>query len=149
VLLAVLVTTFRVDFVTDFFNWMGQLFSQITGYYAINGAAFVAEGLVLVFLSCAGCCLEFYAAMAVGHSFAGHKGILSVAFFLIFQFALQFVGISGMLGLDGLDIFADWNPGVMGVIHALMGASIGVTLAVGAIFYGITVYMLQKHLNLE
>lgn len=149
VILAVMLATFRVDFMVDAFRWIGQLLDQITAYYAVNGAAILAELLVLVFLICGGCCLEFYAAMAVGHSFSGHKSILSVGFFLLFQFVLQFTGMSGLMGINNLDFLQNLDLSVMSAIHAVMGMTIAVTLIVGAVFYFLTAYMLKKRLNLE
>ena len=43
----------------------------------------------------------FYAAMAVGHSFAKHKTLLSVVFFFAFFIALQFLGLTSAFSFDG------------------------------------------------
>jgi hypothetical protein len=149
VLLSLAIAAFDVEFMRQAMDWLSRIFREITGYYAINGAAFLVEALVLMFASCAAGCLLFYAAMAVGHSFAGHKTLLSVAFFLLFQFALQFLGMTGIMGLDGVNLFQIWNLDSMGAIHAVMGLGIAASVAEGAIFYVITAVMLKKHLNLE
>lgn len=142
-----LVASFRLAYVDDFISRIGELFRQITAYYAINGAAFLAEALVLAFVGCAALCLLFYASMSVGHSFANHKTLLSVVCFFAFQFATQMVGTLGILGLGDIDFV--WRFSNMAAIHAAMGAAIISALVYGAIFYVVTVLMLKKHLNLE
>ncbi len=147
VALSGLIVSFRVSFVLKFFSWLQEMFREITAYYAINGIAFLLEGLVLLFLACAVLCLLFYAAMAVGYSFANHKALFSVLFFFAFQFASQIVGAFVAVALDGFDPFLNLAP--VAAVHTFMGLSIAVTLAYGAIFYFITTYMLKKRLNLE
>jgi hypothetical protein len=141
--LSAVVATFRVDYVNRMISWLKHLFDQITSYYAFNGAAFALEFLVLLFLGCAAFCLQFYAAMAVGHSFANHKTLLSVVFFFVFQFVMQTLGISGLMGFQGFQL-SD-----MASVHAFMGILIAATLVYGTIFYIITTMMMKKHLNLE
>ena len=72
-----------------------RLFQELNAYYAFNGTAFLLELLVLMLAACMSFSLQFYAALAVGHSFANHKMALSVAFFFAFQFVMQMV--SGVL----------------------------------------------------
>lgn len=141
--LSLVIATFRVGYVNDAVRWLQQILAQITSYYALNGVAFVLEFLLLLFLSCAAFCLQFYAAMAVGHSFANHKTLFSVVFFFVFQFALQFLGLTSAFSFDGFDLSG------VGAIHAFLWLCIAVTVAVGAVFYIITTIFLKKHLNLE
>jgi hypothetical protein len=147
VMLAALIVSFRVDYVSQFFAWADKMFSQITAYYAVNGAAFLVEFLVLLFLGCAAICLHFYAAMAVGHSFANHKVLLSVAFYFVFQFAAQTVGSVTAVSLAGFDM--NWDLEAVEAVHAAMGLGIVCTLIYGAAFYIVTTFMLKKRLNLE
>jgi hypothetical protein len=147
VALSGLIVAFRVKYVSESIAFLRELFQKITSYYAINGAAFLLEALVLIFIGCASLCLLFYAAMAVGHSFANHKILLSVAFFFGFQFATQMVGSVVAFALTGFNF--NWSPEPMEAIHAAMGAGIACALIYGAIFYFVTTFMLKKHLNLE
>lgn len=142
-----IIVSFRVNYVLKFFSWLQEIFREITAYYAINGAAFLLEGLVLLFLACAALCLLFYAAMAVGHSFANHKTLLSVAFFFAFQFASQIGGALVAFALDGFDPFQNLTP--VAAVHTFMGLGIFSVLIYGAVFYFITTFMLKKRLNLE
>lgn len=121
-------------------------------YYAINGTAIAAEFLVLMFLTMVAFCLQFYAALATGHSFANHKMAWSVVFFFGFQFAIQFLGSMGISVLDALNIFAflpSWHLNGMAAMHAVLLVLIVGMVIYGAIFYAVTTFCLKKHLNLE
>ena len=50
--------------------------------------------------ACMSFSLQFYAALAAGHSFANHKMALSVAFFFVFQFVVQMAGAIVLVLLD-------------------------------------------------
>ena len=137
------------------FNGLRSLFDEITAYYALNGTALILEFLLEVFLACCVMCLQFYAALSVGHSFVRHKMAWSVLFFFIFQFAAQFLGSMLIVGLDETP-FYEWlwrvthiATGGMAAYHATMAVMALGTIVYGAIFYGITVFFMKKHLNLE
>ena len=100
VVLSVLVLAFNVSFLTDLAEVFPKLFEQLNAYYAFNGTAFILEGLILLFAGCMTFSLQFYAALAVGHSFPNHKMALSVVFYFVFQFAMQILGAFLILALD-------------------------------------------------
>ena len=141
--LALVIATFRVHYINQMIQWMQQALHQITTYYALNGAVFLLELLILLFTSCAAFCLQFYAAMSVGHSFVNHKTFFSVVFFFVFQFALQFLGLTSAFSFEG------FNLAGVAAVHTFIWVCIAVTVAVGAVFYVITTIFLKKHLNLE
>ena len=148
--IAVCIMVFDVAFVGDFLRWLSEILNEITAFYAVNGAAIFLEFLVLIFVSCATMCLQFYASMAVGHSFANHKGLLSVAVFFGFQFAFQLVGSLGIMLLNDSPLhFALLDFSGMAAVHLGMGLTILGMVIYGAIFYVITTFTLKKHLNLE
>lgn len=157
VILAFCVMAYDVGFVKLFFESMAGVLKElreVTAYYAINGTAILLEFVVLCFLSCCAMCLQFYAALAVGHSFASHKMAWSVAFFFIFQFAVQMltsmvVILGDALGLDVLLAGMMDGLGHMAGIHALMIFMIACVVIYGAVFYIVTTYFLKKRLNLE
>lgn len=152
--LAAMIAMFRVAYVNSFVESIRSIMRQMTSYYALNGTAFVLELLALFIVGCFCCCLEFYAAMSVGHSFANHKTLLSVVFFFLFQIVMQVIGTWGLFttGSSGWieNLFDRLSP-VNGVaaIHALMGFSILATAIIAAVYYFLTTYMLSRHLNLE
>jgi hypothetical protein len=148
VCLAAMIAAFRVRYVAQIVDLVRQMMAQLTRYYAVNGLAVVLEGLALMLLSCAVGCLMFYAAMAVGHSFANHKSLLSVAFFFLFFIVLQFLSLTSVFNFDGFPFNAFRFDG-MAAVHAFFWVSIVATVLVGAVFYVITTQMLKRRLNLE
>ena len=147
VMLSFCIMAYQVGMVTGFLREIADILSQVTAYYAINGAAFFAELLALTLVGCAAACLQFYAAMAVGYSFANHKTLLSVVFFFAFQFVMQILGTMGLFGIDDLNL--SWGLNGVTALHVGMSIAIVAVALYGAVFYVITTLMLKKHLNLE
>lgn len=151
---ASMIAVFRVTYVNTFVEGLRSILRQLTSYYALNGAAFLVELLALLILSCFCCCLQFYAAMSVGHSFANHKTLLSVVFFFVFQIVMQIVGTWGLFSngssswvVNFFENLSDTNG--MTALHTLMGVSIAISAVISAVYYLLTTYMLSRHLNLE
>jgi hypothetical protein len=137
----------RNIFSSEFYRRIVEAFHTLIAEYGLNVPAVIIELIVLCLLSCAVLCLEFYAAMAVGHSFANHKGALSVLFFFVFQFAIQF--ISGLLfNADEFEHMFNTMDG-MQAFHQMMAIFIGIDLVIGAIYYVITTLTMKKRLNLQ
>ena len=126
-----------------------EIFRHLTAYYAFNGTAFLLELLALIFVGCCVLCLEFYAAMAIGHSFANHKVLCSVLSFLGLQFVMQLLS-GGILVGTNYDILVVALPsdGVL-TMHSVMLTMIVSTAVFGAVYYVITTMFLKKRLNLE
>lgn len=126
-----------------------EIFRHLTAYYAFNGTAFLFELLALIFVGCCVLCLEFYAAMAIGHSFAAHKVLYSVLSFLGLQFVMQLLS-GGILVGTNYDILVVALPsdGVL-AMHSVMLTMIVSTAVFGAVYYVITTMFLKKRLNLE
>ena len=152
--LSAFVAAFDVRFLTDLAEIFPKFFQQLNAYYAFNGTAFLLELLVLMFAGCMAFALQFYAALAVGHSFANHKMAWSVLFFFVFQFAIQLLGGILLVTLDegplyhllmGLNFHIDGAA----AIHFAMWMLIGMTAIYGAIFYVVTTLTLKRRLNLE
>ena len=160
VCLACLIMAFDVELVQQIATGFRELFQEIyrnlSTYYAINGTAIVAEFLVLCFVGCCAMCLQFYAALAIGHSFSGHKMAWSVAWYFIIQFAVQFVGGMLVVLLDEswlhhllLGWTDSWKISGMAAVHFGMCVLIVGELVYGAVFYLLTTYFLKRRLNLE
>ena len=140
----------------EMFWELGRVFQEIAdqwnAYYVGNGVAFLVECLLLFLVFCVVACLEFYTPLAIGHSLAQHKMLLSVAFFFAIQVVTQIV--SGMLlfaGVPMLDSMDGWLNSLTPAtaIHGFMWGSILISAIYGAILYCITIRMLHRHLNLE
>ena len=154
VILAVLVMSFDIQFIGQFFRGVRLLLEDLNAHDSFNGMAFMAELLALCFFSCCAMCLQFYAALSIGHSFASHKMAWSVGCFFGLQFASLFL-ISLLIILadtTGFDYFLANCIHIPNHLAALHISFLSLTVLVvlyGAVFYGITVFFLKKHLNLE
>ena len=158
VCLACLIMAFDVELVQQIAAGFRELFQEIyrnlSTYYAINGTAIVAEFLVLCFVGCCAMCLQFYAALAIGHSFPNHKMAWSVLWFFLIQFIMQFLGGMGIMLLDESwfhPLLLGWtdNISAMASVHLGMVTVILGEVVYGAVFYILTTYFLKKRLNLE
>lgn len=155
VILAFCVMAYDVGAIKLFFEALEGLLEElrkVEAYYALNGTAIMLEFVAVSFLGCCVSCVQVYAALAVGHSFASHKLAWSVVFFFGFQFAVQFLGSMALIVLDAsqvLDLLPAWRLSGMAAIHLAMFMMIVGMVAYGAIFYGVTAYFLKRRLNLE
>ena len=133
---------------------LGELCRHLTAYYAINGTALAVEFLVLCFVGCCAMCLQFYASLAIGHSFSSHKMAWSVLWFFVTMFTMQFLGGSGIVLLDESwlhNLLLGWTDNISGMaaMHLSMVCLILGEVLYGAIFYFLTTYFLKRRLDLE
>lgn len=139
------------------FQELGRVFAeisqQLTAYNLGNGILFLVELVVLFVVVCLAACLDFYAPLAIGHSFAQHKMLLSVAFFFAIQVATQIISgtllMAGVPFLDSLSIWLSSQVQPMAAAHGVMWGTILITAIYGAILYCLTIRMLHRRLNLE
>lgn len=149
--LAMLLCVLDLDLLRDIFNSFLfrrtlEAIQALVAEYGLNLPMIAVELIVLALLFCTVLCLEFYAAIALGHSFANHKSAWSVLFFFAFQFVIQ---LSGGLFVN-TDFFSGlFNIGGMGSFHLLMVVLICMELISGGIFYAVTTVTLKKRLNLQ
>lgn len=156
VIAAGLIVAFQGGFLRELLDFLRYFFEGLQKLKineALNGTVYLVEFAVLMFLSLAAFSLQFYAALAAGHSRANHKMAWSVAWFFGFQFVLQFAGSLLMVVLDKIDFFHSpifrWDLSPASAIHAGLLIAIGAVVVYGAIFYAVTTFFLKKHLNLE
>lgn len=154
VMLSFMMMAMNVGFLEASLRFAKGIFEDITAYYAINGTVFLLELVVLAFVGCVAFCLQFYAALAIGHSFTNHKMAWSVVFFFVLQFASQIVGSLLLMSLNapfinGLLGSLDFRVSGMAAVHMGMGILIAAGVVYAAVFYVITTYFLKNRLNLE
>lgn len=146
--LALLALVINLGMFQELGRILNELKAQLTAYYVGNGIAFLVELVLLFVVGCLVMCLNFYTPLAIGHSFARHKLLLSVAFFFVIQLAMQIVTtVFGLLALPNL-----WNLNVLSAataVHTVMWTSILSLVIYGAVLYGVMLYMLKRRLNLE
>lgn len=156
VIAASMIVAYDVGFLTEFFGWFGRFLQGLRLLRiseALNGTVILAELIVLIFLMLMAFSLQFYAALAAGHSRPNHKMVWSVVLFFAFQFAVQMGGGMLFVSLDHLRLpyffNFDWDVAPVVVIHAGMLFMIFCTVVYGAIFYAVTTLFLKRRLNLE
>ena len=148
--LALLALVVNLGMFQEFGRFVIEVKEQLTAYLVGNGIAFLVELALLFVVGCLVLCLNFYAPLAIGHSFARHKLLWSVVFFFAIQIVIQIIG--GVFGLIALPHLWSVNFNFMtaaAAAHAMMWSSILVTAIYGAVLYGVTLYMLRKRQNLE
>lgn len=134
------------------FSAIGEFFRRLgTG----NTIGYIAEILLIMFLASAAMCLQFYAAMALGHSFANHKGLLSVVFFFAISFVIQIITTQIVVWLGSSDVLSRTNifpaetlEEALRAIHWGFLSMAGYLLVTGGACYAITTITLKKRLNL-
>ncbi len=156
IIAACLVVAYQGGFLREFLDFLRYFLEglrKLKVSEAFNGTIYLVEFAVLMFLSLVAFSLQFYAALAAGHSQANHKLLWSVVWFFGIQFALQFAGSLLIIASNNLDLFDrlyfNWDPSPTVAIHVGLLLAIGCVIVYGAIFYAITTFFLKKHLNLE
>lgn len=156
VVAASLIVAFQGGFLRELLDFLRYFFEGLQKLKiseALNGTVYLAEFAVLMFLALAAFSLQFYAALAAGHSRASHKMLWSVALFFVFQFTVQFLGSALFIGLDRLGIRCflnlDLNMAPAAAIHIGLLFMIVCVVIYGAISYAVTTFFLKRHLNLE
>ena len=136
--------------ISEVFRVIGTFFSQFTPLDAGHLVGYSVETILLGVVLCFCVCLEFYAAMSIGHSFARHKGLLSVAFFFAIQTATQILSSLPLLAGDSLSgVIEHLSFSDAGMVHAVLIGILLANIVYAAVLYFITTYMLKNRLNLE
>ena len=128
-----------------------DLWKAIIAYLpTLQVIAYTAEVVVIVVLGALATYLMFYAAIALGHSFANHKILFSVLLYIGFSIVLQIIVSFG--GISGLFAVADssyFETHILNAAHTLLLAVLLYYLIISAVFYLITHLNLKKRLNLQ
>lgn len=143
---------------------LAEIFADFPGWDEIRAALqevglaprhFIGLGLeylLLILIGGVAACLHFYAAMALGHTVANHKGLFSVLFFI--GISMAFSILSTMVGASSVDalekLFSNMSTAVQTVrsVQKLFAAVAGWELLQAALLYVATVLGLKKWLNL-
>ena len=110
------------------------------------------EWLLVILVGSVASCLHFYAAMAVGHAAAEHKGLFSVLAFIgisiFFSILSSMIGANSLDGVETLFAQADTALGAVRLASAVMLGVFGWELLQSALLYLATVLGLKRWLNL-
>lgn len=119
---------------------------------AIEITGYALEGLLVAVMGALSTYLIFYAAISLGHSFANHKILLSVVFYIAFNFGLQilfsFGTLFGIVNLIPDSLFAD-GDNLQLSFQIILWIGIGWSALIAVGFYLLTHTMLKRRLNLQ
>ena len=157
--LAMGILVFNLEFVDLILYDLGGLFAQLefSGLrmmdYAGHAALFVVEMILLAIVVDSCLCLQLYAAMAAGHSFTHHKGLMSVAAYFVMSIAWCLLQNSALYVLnliapDGISLGLQ-NLSPFMVTHINVAAMILLLMIPTAIWFAVTTYFLTHRLNLS
>jgi hypothetical protein len=149
-------SSYTIDATREFFETLFFLLREINGEAQLleQRQAFILifEIILLIGLCMAAFSLFVYAAMAIGHSFSRHKVLLSFVAFFGINFVLQSMGtglfafiVDSDTALGDFFCVATFFQGMQMVI----GIGAFCAIALGAVFFFITVCMMKRRLNLQ
>lgn len=137
----------------DFPGWR-ELWTELQsfGLYPRHFIGLGLEYLFLLLLGGVAACLHFYAAMAIGHSAANHKGLFSVLAFIginmLFNILSSMFGATNLDAVENLFMSADTAVATVRSLQKVLGAVAAWELVQTAILYLATVLGLKRWLNL-
>lgn len=147
----------RVNLLRDMFfdEQLREVIREITSHVGGgNIVLFALESVVLFFLGTCATCLRCYSALAIGHSAADHKLLLSFVTYFIIGMALSLLsnavsfGVLPHLDLDRLLMNIDTLEGGLRFAHGSLWVGVALSLVYSAIFYFVTRWFLKNKLNL-
>lgn len=158
IILACFVMAFDIRFMGELWQEVKNIVHAVIRYnhmdIVVNGIGFLVELLLLCIMASIAFCLRAYSAMAIGFSRPNHKGLFSVASYIVIGVVVQILGGIGISLLNDSwfhQLLLGWEPqlSATAAMHLGMWFLIVLELIYCAVFYFLTVYFLQKHLNLE
>ncbi len=138
----------------EMFPGWDELWAELVnfGLYPRHFIVLGLEYLLLVLVGGVAACLHFYAAMALGHAVANHKGLFSVLFFIgismFFSILGSTVGINSIENVEDLLMRADTAAATVRAAQLVLGGAAVWTLLQAALLYVATVLGLKRWLNL-
>lgn len=147
----------RMNFLRDMFfdEQLREVIREITSHVGGgNIVLFALESVVLFFLGTCATCLRCYSALAIGHSAADHKLLLSFVAYFVIGMALSLLGNAFSFGvlpnldIDRLLMNVDTLEGGLRFAHGSLWVGVALSLVYSAIFYFVTRYFLKNKLNL-
>lgn len=134
----------------DFIAYAFRYFIHEANLETVNYVLIFIEFFVDMCLSLCTVAMAFYAALSVGHGFAQHKMLISVAAFFAISIILSTASSVVMNFIDSRDIFEFLNDVPTKYFPHLISLGGFIYIFVqGAVYYIITVWNLKHRLNLE
>lgn len=126
------------------FKEVWQFIRQAFDYKAGKMFLFAVEFAAIVFFGAVAACLQFYAAMAIGQSFANRKLLCSVIAYVVLSFVISFLTSGVGINME----LAVYSSEALSFMWHLMHSTLIVSFACCVLLYLITAVFLKKKLNL-
>ena len=133
--------TFRVDEVEQAGSFLKVMFSAD----GVDTTKLVIETVVVGVIGILTSVLMTFAAVSIGHSFAGKKAGMSVLFYFVLYFGMQITSSIVLIAFAGMKLGNNPNVNASDVMMIISGVE---SLLFGGLFYFLTWIMMKKHLNL-
>lgn len=153
-LLSLMILIFTPDLPGAIAYWW-QIFvtgAASEGLYLTTGI--LVELIVAVLVSCAGFFVQAYTAVAATNFSDSHKGLMGVGAYLVINFASQMIFsillfIGGMTLYPQIESMLNNSQDLMWLFHLTIWGSVAWTVAISAVLYAGTHWILKKKLNLN
>ena len=152
VVLSMFILAFEVGFWDQFITFAGQVWDFLRSEAGINGLLVMLETAVVCVLGVCSAYLEFCCALSIGHSFANHKLLWSIAAYFGMDAAVTVAAgpVINVLHSTGLfDRISIAAESAAQTVHLALWISALVCLVSAAFYYAITTWFLKNRLNLE
>ena len=137
------------EFIFDLMDLIRMALRELHMDMAVNAVAAILELVVILFLSSAGYCLQFYSAMSIGHGFSNHKVLWSVVAFFIQNTVIQIIGTVASATMIVRSTWQNLDLSNVQMWHMAMLGIIAVQVVLCALFYALTAWNLKNRLNLS
>lgn len=137
-------------------DWSLTFRMMYAGMPAVHMALYTLEYVLILLVSLASAPLLFYACIAVGQLARKNRILMAIVAYIVHYAASQFLGmvlalflVFGLATLDAQWIHTLLNNDPFAFMHIILCICLASCMALAALYYFITVYIMNKKLNLE
>ena len=149
---ALVILMMDLDMLEGIRRFGGEVWAFLSSEYGFDGVLILVELAVLFVAAVCSTYLEFYCALAIGHSRPNHKLVWSIAAYFGMDVLFALAGNPFMKLLDATGVFkrvsqADFS--VSQSVHMGLWIAMLVLVLAAAVYYALTTWFLKNRLNLE
>lgn len=152
VCLSLFILVFDLEMLEGFAHFARDVWAFLKTEYGFNGVLVALEVAVVCVLAMCSAYLEFYCALAIGHSRPSHKLVWSIAAYFGMDALISLVGGPFVRALASTGIFDKISvvtESATQATHLALWISALVCACSAAFYYAITTWFLKNRLNLE
>lgn len=135
------IVTLRVGVI----NSLGSIFKVAFSSAGVDTTKLLIETVIVGVIGILTSVLMTFAAVSIGHSFAGKKAGMSVLFYFVLYFGMQITSSILLIAFAGIKLSGNSDANASDVMMIISAVE---SLAFGGLFYFLTWLMMKKHLNL-